>query len=303
VSLTLNKSQVLNNMAGVLYDFLPGSGNANFSFPIAARQAGVAEFWEPGSKRPAILKLIQNTFERRHGRFCPLIMQVVRLGLAYRSGKAAPLTIQEIDRLNALLLKLSLKIPDLHDANFRQGLASLPEEKQEAKPTIDTKRHEALSGMLNELISIDAQRRGFAFEHFLDEMFSVFNLAPRKSFRLVGEQIDGSFHLTGETYLVEAKWQAPQVGNRELQAFAGTIRTKATWSRGLYISYSGFSDDGLTAFSRGDATRFICLDGLELWQVINHKLDFGEVLSLKTRRAAETGRAHIPIRELFHTVG
>ena len=141
--------------------------------------------------------------------------------------------------------------------------------------------------------------RGFAFERFLDETFAVFDLAPRKSFRLIGEQIDGSFHLAGETYLVEAKWQDPQIGNRELQAFAGSVRTKAIWSRGLYISYSGFSEDGLTAFGRGDATRIICLDGLELWQIIQNTLDLAEVLSLKTRRAAETGRAYVPVRDLF----
>jgi hypothetical protein len=141
--------------------------------------------------------------------------------------------------------------------------------------------------------------RGFAFEHFLDDAFFSFNLAPRKSFRLVGEQIDGSFHLSHETYLVEAKWQDAQIGNRELQAFAGTVRTKSVWSRGLYVSYSGFSEDGLTAFGRGDATRLICLDGLELWEIFERRLDLSEVLSLKTRRAAETGRAHVPVRDLF----
>jgi hypothetical protein len=141
--------------------------------------------------------------------------------------------------------------------------------------------------------------RGFAFERFLDDAFSSFSLAPRKSFRLVGEQIDGSFHLGHETYLVEAKWQDAQIGNRELQAFAGTVRTKSSWSRGLYVSYSGFTEDGLTAFGRGDATRLICLDGLELWQIFEHRLDLSEVLSLKARRAAETGRAHVPVRDLF----
>ena len=71
------------------------------------------------------------------------------------------------------------------------------------------------------------------------------------------------------------------------------------WSRGLYISYSGFSEDGLIAFGRGDATRIICLDGLDLWQIIDKKLDLSEVLSLKTRRAAETGRAFSAVRDLF----
>jgi hypothetical protein len=173
------------------------------------------------------------------------------------------------------------------------------EASPDSKPTIDAKQYERLAAVLNEVMQLPPNPRGFAFERFLDETFAVFNLAPRKSFRLVGEQIDGSFHLAGATYLVEAKWQDPQIGNRELQAFAGSVRTKAIWSRGLYISYSGFSEDGLTAFGRGDATRIICLDGLELWQIIQNALDLSEVLSLKTRRAAETGRAYVPVRDLF----
>jgi hypothetical protein len=141
--------------------------------------------------------------------------------------------------------------------------------------------------------------RGFAFERFLGDLFAGFKLAPRSSFRLVGEQIDGSFHLANDTYLLEAKWQDALIGNRELQAFAGSVRSKAIWSRGLYVSYSGFSGDGLEAFGRGDATRIICADGLDLWQIIEKQLDLSEVLSLKTRRAAETGRAFVPVRELF----
>lgn len=170
---------------------------------------------------------------------------------------------------------------------------------ESTRSAVDPKHHEHLAAALKDIMQLAPIPRGFAFERFLDETFAVFNLAPRKSFRLVGEQIDGSFHLN-ETYLVEAKWQDAPIGNRELQAFAGTVRTKAIWSRGLYISYSGFSEDGLMAFGRGDATRIICLDGLDLWQIMDKKLDLSEVLSLKTRRAAETGRAFFAVRDLFH---
>ena len=169
----------------------------------------------------------------------------------------------------------------------------------ESNLAIDLRQHEQLAVALKEVMQLAPTPRGFAFERFLNETFAVFNLSPRKSFRLVGEQIDGSFHLASETYLVEAKWQDPQIGNRELQACAGSVRTKAIWSRGLYISYSGFTEDGLTAFGKGDATRIICLDGLELFQIIDNKLNLAEVLSLKTRRAAETGRAFVPVRDLF----
>jgi hypothetical protein len=104
-----------------------------------------------------------------------------------------------------------------------------------SKPTIDPKPHERLAVVLKEVTQLAPNPRGFAFESFLNELFAASNLAPRASFRHVGEQIDGSFHLAGDTYLVEAKWQDQKIGNRELQSFAGSVRTKASWSRGLYI--------------------------------------------------------------------
>ena len=159
--------------------------------------------------------------------------------------------------------------------------------------------YERLAMRLSELERLVPQQRGFAFEGFLDALFAVFGLSPRKSFRLIGEQVDGSFELNGNTYLVEAKWQASQIGNRELQSFAGTVRTKADWTRGLYVSDSGFSEDGLTAFRQGENTRIICLSGMELRDIFVHNLNLIEVFNLKTRRAAETGRAYIPVRELF----
>jgi hypothetical protein len=178
----------------------------------------------------------------------------------------------------------------------QQQAQTTPSHSQNA---VDKTHYDRLAVSLKELFRLAPQPRGFAFEKFLDDAFFTFNLAPRKSFRLIGEQIDGSFHLANETYLIEAKWQDPKIGNHDLQAFAGSVRTKSSWARGLYVSYSGFSEDGLTAFARGDATRIICVDGLELWQIIQHKLDLCEVLLLKTRRAAETGRAYFPVRELF----
>lgn len=159
--------------------------------------------------------------------------------------------------------------------------------------------YQRLAMRLSDLETLAPQQRGFAFEGFLDALFAVFGLSPRKSFRLTGEQVDGSFELNGNTYLVEAKWQASPIGNRELQSFAGTVRTKADWARGLYVSDSGFSEDGLTAFRQGENTRIICLSGMELRDIFARNLNLIEVFNLKSRRAAETGRSYIPVRELF----
>src|ERR1700722_17094178 len=116
MALSLLESQILNELAGLLYKFLPGSGNNNFSFPMAAAQTGVGEFWIPGSKRPAILRLLEGTLSRKRHRFCSLILAIVRLSMGWRSGREAPLSVAEIDQLNALLLRLEFKIPELHEA-------------------------------------------------------------------------------------------------------------------------------------------------------------------------------------------
>ena len=55
-----------------------------------------------------------------------------------------------------------------------------------------------------------------------------------------------------------------------LRAFNGKVEEKASWSRGLIISQSGFTEDGLHAFGRGK--RVICMDGLDLHEVLSGRL-------------------------------
>jgi hypothetical protein len=141
--------------------------------------------------------------------------------------------------------------------------------------------------------------RGFAFERFLNDLFDVFGLAPRGSFRLVGEQIDGSFQLGHDVYLVEAKWENHKTGQSDLLSFSGKVEGKAQWSRGILISYAGFTEDGLEAFGRGKSTRIICMDGLDLHSVLNQGLTLSEVVNRKMRRAGETNQAFVSVRELF----
>jgi hypothetical protein len=148
-------------------------------------------------------------------------------------------------------------------------------------------------------VSINEQKRGFKFEKFLKEFFDTFGLKPKSSFRLVGEQIDGSLQLKGYTYLIEAKWQNKSVGNADLLIFRGKVEGKASWSRGLFISYNGFSKDGLEAFSKVGATNIICMDGQDLYFILEGKISLNEAIELKARRAAETGEAFINIYSLI----
>lgn len=298
MALSLAESQTVNELAGVLYDFLPGSGNQHFSFPLAASSAGVGEFWAPGSKRLALLQLLEQTLTLRRSRFCPLIEQIVRLSLGWRSGKGNPLTLAEIDRLNALLRRLEYKIPALHDPAFRKTLAQ-PAPPPEPIPPREPIRRDALYQSFTELLRLEPRPRGLAYERFLRDLFEFSKLEPREPFTLRGEQIDGSFQLDGATYLLEAKWQDSPIGNRELQSFHGQVRTKSEWTRGLFMSHSGYTAAGLEACGRGNAVRVICMSGEELWQLLSQSLDLTTVLIDKARRAAETGWSFVPLRELY----
>lgn len=124
-----------------------------------------------------------------------------------------------------------------------------------------------------------------------------YDMIAQEPFRLRGEQIDGSFQLASEIYLLEAKWHGPPIGVAELHTFHGKIEQKAAWTRGLFVSNSGFTEDGLAAFGRGK--RVICMDGLDLYDMLNREISLTQVLERKVRRAAETGAPFMRIRDLF----
>jgi len=174
-----------------------------------------------------------------------------------------------------------------------------PQVRSSATPglVVDRVRLAGLRKDLLDLSNLEKQPRGYAFEKFLKELFDTFGLEAREAFRLRGEQIDGSFLLGSETYLLEAKWQGEHCRIGDLHAFHGKVEQKAAWTRGLFISHSGFSEDGMHAFGRGK--RVVCMDGLDLYDALERELPLNQVLERKVRRAGETGMAFVRVRDLF----
>ena len=97
--------------------------------------------------------------------------------------------------------------------------------------------------------------------------------------------------------MMEAKWHAQKIGVAELHTFHGKVEQKAAWTRGLFVSDSGFSDEGLVAFGRGK--RVLCMDGMDIADCLERELPLNHVLSVKARHMAETGQAFARVRDLF----
>jgi hypothetical protein len=174
---------------------------------------------------------------------------------------------------------------------------SVPFAGQVPMPAFNRPKLIQLKEELFALSGLAPQPRGYAFEKFLKQLFDAYGLAAQEPFRLRGEQIDGSFQFANEIYLVEAKWQGQPTGVAELHTFHGKIEQKAAWTRGLFVSNSGFTDEGLAAFGRGK--RVICMDGYDLYETLHREIPLNHVLERKVRRAAETGSPFARVRDLF----
>ncbi len=166
-----------------------------------------------------------------------------------------------------------------------------------AAPLLDAIDFARLRDRLLAIRDLEPHRRGYDFERFLSDVFDAFRMKPRDPFRLTGEQIDGSFELAAETYLLEAKWLNRKVGAADLHTFQGKVDQKASWTRGLFISFQGFSEDGLHAFGRGKSV--VGLEGKDLYEALSQGIGLDRVIARKVRHAAETGAVFAPLAELF----
>ncbi len=303
MSLSLKQTQTISEITEFLYTFLPGQAHPfadqSISFAGIAKDIGLGQFWRGGSKRPAITTLLENTFDQRSDKFCSLVLEIVRRGMKYRGSKSNSVTKEDMLFLNGLLKELGFKIPELWDEGF---LSSLPREKPEQDTELTKITSEQLGELRKSLLSIEKlppEQKGFEFERFLNMLFHTFELEPRSSFRLQGEQIDGSIEFENHTYLIEAKYQATPVGEADLLIFRSKVEGKATWSRGIFISISSFTDDGLAAFSRGRPTNLITFNGQDLFFIVDGQISLDQAIRLKARRAAETGEVMVSVYQLL----
>ena len=82
----------------------------------------------------------------------------------------------------------------------------------------------------------------------------------------------------------------------KLNTFQGKLDQKAAWARGVFISYGGFTQEGLHAFGRG--RKVICMSGEDIYKALGRRIPIAEVIDRKVRAAAETGAAFVPLDEL-----
>lgn len=313
MGLPLKKSRAIADIAEVLYDFLPGSGSSQWrghvSFRTVAEKVGVGDYWQSGSKTPMITALLERTLEFRSGRFELLILEIVRAGLVYRQKNGNSVRPSEIEKLNGLILELEFKFPELWDLDFMAALQADGDTRaqvnvdrehaeQQLKATERGQRFLELEELKKEFFALhdepNRQLAGLSLEKVLNRLFELHDLNPRGPFRVVGEQIDGSFVLDHEVYLLEAKWPVEPCSESDLLVFRGKIEGKSQFTRGLFISINGISEEASKSIVRGKQPNFFIVDGYDLTMLLEDNIALVEFLRHRHRLLAEEGRVTVP---------
>jgi restriction endonuclease Mrr len=170
------------------------------------------------------------------------------------------------------------------------------ENLEKVKQTISfSEKLEILKKQFFEIASIDiAQQRGFKLEKLLNELFHLFDLQPKASFKITGEQIDGSFTFDNDDYILEAKWQKAQVNAGDLYKFGGKISGKLKNTLGLFISLDGYSPE-CTKTGSSVVKSMILMDGQDLMLVLDGRIRLNEMIFIKRRHASDTGEIYYRI--------
>ncbi len=206
-----------------------------------------------------------------------------------KKAKEAITALRKLSKGHLEQIKEQEKIEERRQKVFKEQLD---------KSAVREKLEEIKNNFYSLVSSSNNQQRGFQLEKLLKDLFELFDLDPKASFRVVGEQIDGMFTFENNDFLLEAKWQQEPVGISALDAFSGKLNRRLENTLGLFISINGFSVDAIQAHSTGRRL-MILMDGSDLMAVLEGRIDLIQLLARKRRYAAQTGNIFLGIHEIM----
>jgi hypothetical protein len=139
----------------------------------------------------------------------------------------------------------------------------------------------------------ELQQRGYALETLLADLFEENDFEYRRPYRALHEQLDGSFHFRGFTYLVEAKWEKECPSFGDLAEFKAKVDGKLESVRGLFVAMAGFDEstlDHLFNNARNTRNNLVLVDSKDLITIFEGRMMLRDVLTAKIDAAEQEGQ-------------
>lgn len=228
----------------------------------------------PGRSKAKIIRaFIDEESDAYVGKLIALLIKYM-----YTYGLVNDENIAKVEKLNEL-------------AKLKLGLKTKVEPKV-SKPIVKDTNAINYDVLKSDLIKIDQlpskQKKGYAFEKFINKLFTTFGLDPRASYRTEHDQIDGSFILDGHTVLVEAKYKEKIIPKDDLIIFCAKLSSKSHFSKGLFITYTNVDENAINNYNNS-SSRFIIMTVEELYLICKNQTSLIDVLRKKFRALDEEG--------------
>lgn len=184
--------------------------------------------------------------------------------------------------------------------NIREKEAALIAEKKEKQERIKRVQVD-LSSLLR---SENPHKRGKDLEKVLNELFACYGILVRDSFVIKGdysegiiEQIDGAIELDNAYYIVEMKWWKSTIGRPEVIDHIVRIANRGGQVRGLYISFSDYSDAAISecknALNRNVLVVLATVD--EIFRILEAEADLKSWLKAKEQAAILDKKPYVKV--------
>ncbi len=209
--------------------------------------------------------------------------------------KGGQLTKRAKDAVQKLRVQTKGYFEILEEKSKSESIRKINEEKIKTSISFSDKLLNLKNLFLEIALHSNLQQRGFKFEKLLAELFHLFDLEAKGSFKIVGEQIDGSFTFDSQDYLLEAKWQKTPINAADLYAFGGKIEGKFKSTVGLFISLDGFSKES-TKTGSSVVKSMILMDGADLMLVLDGRIGLNDMILIKRRHASDTGEIYYKVQ-------
>lgn len=148
------------------------------------------------------------------------------------------------------------------------------------------------------MMSLEPQEKGYKLEKIINELFKLYDLYPRASYRIDGFQIDGAFTFEATDYLLEAKCTKNPVPRTELDSFKVKIDNALENTLGLFISINGFEESVVKVHSHNRA-KMLLADGGDIIAVLEKRIDLADLIRRKRRHGSETGNIYLPYNKMI----
>ncbi len=146
----------------------------------------------------------------------------------------------------------------------------------------------------------DEQERGNKFQDLMNDLFKLYAMLSKGPFSRTGEQIDGHFYLDNHPYYVEVRWKRKKTNAADISV----LRDRATSgfggdTKGLFISFEGFSPDALENLTGKSGERVVLMDGGDIHSVLEGRIGLDVLLMEKQMDLSRGNRAFVSAYEII----